>query len=212
MNARVQRQRGESLISMMIGLLLAILTIGAMLMTYRNMVAVSVPATRSAQRDGQATSALLSAQIELQQAGFGIRPPPADPGVNLVVLDAGRRIVWRYRDTVGAATIRCAGLRLQVLGLESDGIYFLDPVDCSSAADPVTFPTSRLLASAAVLFEPGDENRAYNLSTSQFRLEPNQSCGPFGIPGQAANRTRVVMEDTSRDPDAVVFTYCLTNT
>jgi prepilin-type N-terminal cleavage/methylation domain-containing protein len=210
MNARRQYQHGFNLIELMVAMLLSILTVAAMLMTYRSMVAVSVPATRSAVRDGQATSALLAAQIELQQAGFGILP--ADAGVNLDVT-GGNRIVWRYRATVGAANpILCAGLRLQATGAATDGIYYLNPVACNSAADALTFPTSRLLASAAVLFEPGDESRRYNLSTARFRLEPNQSCGPFGIAGPAPNRTRVVMEDTAPNPDVAIFTYCLTNT
>lgn len=194
----------------MVGVLIAVITIAAMLTAYRAMVSVSVPATRAAVRDGQAVSALLAAQIELQQAGFGILP--ADGGVNLVLGDSGRRIVWRYRDSVDAVGMRCAGLRLQVTGTNTDGIYYFDPVDCGSADDTLTFPTSRLLASAAVLFGADGEARAWDLATARFRLEPNQTCGPFGIAATAANRTRVVMEDIARDPDALVFSYCLTNT
>lgn len=202
--------RGESLVSMMVGVVIAVMTIGAMLTAYRAMVSVSLPATRAAVRDGQATSALLAAQIELQQAGFGIRS--VEGGANIVLSHGDQRIVWRFRDSVDATGMRCAGLDLRVDGLDSDGIYYLDPVDCGSADDALAFPATRLLASAAVLFSAEGEVRAWDIATARFRLATNQTCGPFGIAGTAANRTLVVLEDIARDPDALVFSYCLTNT
>ncbi len=205
------RQSGSSLVSTLVGLLLAVLTAGAMLVAYRATVSVSMGAQRSAVRDGQAASALLAAQIELQQAGFGMNPAE---GTNVFVDTSDRRIVWRYRDAVGDATFLCSGLQL-VIGTAADGIYRLTPVACTTAQNHPDWDVDerQLLASDAVLFEPpdADEKRNYNLSTARFRLATNQSCGPFGIASTAVLRTLVVMEDTAPDPDVTIFSYCLTN-
>ena len=55
---------------MMIGLVISLLTIGAMLAIYKVAIEVSGNASRTATRDGQVSSAMLAAQIELQQAGY----------------------------------------------------------------------------------------------------------------------------------------------
>lgn len=211
----MRRQCGEGLVGMMIGLLVALVTVLAMLMAYRTTVAVAVPATRSAMREAQVASALLAAQMELQQAGYGMLP--ADGGTNVFVDNGGRRIVWRYRQNVGDAAFLCAGLQLVAstpVDPDTDGLYRLPPVACASANAPPAWAGAsapQLLASEAALFEPGDEARRYELSAAQFQLQPNQNCGPFGISAGTATRTRVLLVDVARTPAVAIFSYCLTN-
>lgn len=214
----LRTQRGEGLIPMMIGMLLTLFAVLAMLMAYRTMVAVAVPASRAALRDGQSASALIAAQIELQQAGFGV-DTAVDGGVNIIVTGAGREIIWRFRRQLDDPSPSCAGLRLVTSSATgSGGIYFLPPLDCLSAATPPAWPvgTPRLIASETVLYEPAEDDeregevRSYNLSDAVFELIPGQDCGPFGIPGAEPTRTRVMLRDTVRNVQ--VFTYCLTNT
>src|SRR5690606_32208487 len=86
---------GETLVGLMVGMALSLLTVAAMLALYQGMVAVSRDTTRLAQRDGQVASAAMAAQMELQQAGFGIEP--GTPGSSLWVAPDGQRVVWRDR-------------------------------------------------------------------------------------------------------------------
>lgn len=215
-------QRGESLVGTMIGLALSLLTAVAMLIAYRTMVGVSVPATRTAKREGQAAAALLTAQTELQQAGFGIRD--TDPGPSWHLSESNKKLVWRFRQTLPAGPIMCAGLRLQASTpvSETDGIYFLLPQGCGDADDATAF-TPRLLATASVLFEPSTadtatttgESRSYDLSHAEFVLTAAANCGPYGVPGSSDSSQVVQLKDTRADTnpanDIVVFSQCLSN-
>lgn len=157
-------QGGQSLIGMMIGLMISTLTVAAMLATYKTLIDISNNASGSAQRDGQASSALLSAQIQLQQAGFGIDLGNESAGIGdlLAVSQQGRQAVWRFRqDAAGGDTV-CAGLRI-VPKSEGDpgGLFWLPPKACASAADAPTWSGSgadgaQALASGIVFFAPTD--------------------------------------------------------
>jgi hypothetical protein len=215
---RSRREAGEGLVPLMVGMLLTLLAVLAMLTSYRAMVSVSIPATRTALRDGQAASALLAAQIELQQAGFGINAGAT--GANVAVDEGGRRIVWRFLERLDSTQPKCAGLLLVTETTDNDGIYFLPPADCDSADAPPSWGGSaapRLIASASVLYEPDTDEedvdgevRSYDLSEAIFSTDAGQDCGPFGIRREEGNRTLVTLRDTVND--VTVFSYCLTNT
>jgi len=205
------RHKGESLIALLIGLVIALISVSAMLRAYAMMVGVSIPATQSADRDAQAMSALLTAQIEMQQAGYGM-----DAGTtNVFVSTDRRRIMWRYRPTVGAPAPVCAGL-----DIDTAGIRYLPPRACGAGFDvnnvPAWTSAAQLLASPTVFYDPGldaggnaIERRDFDLQNALFRATPGQNCGPFGITG--ANRTLVTLTDEAREPDYVVLATCLTN-
>ena len=100
-------QRGYSLISMMVGLVISLLTIAAMLSVYTMMIDVSGKATGDSQRDGQVTSGLLSSQLELHSAGYGTGVSGVDG--NVAVSGDGRQVSWRY--VLGGDGV-CARLRI----------------------------------------------------------------------------------------------------
>ena len=93
-NSSGVHQRGYSLISMMVGLVISLLTIAAMLSVYTMMIEVSGKATADSQRDGQVASGLLSTQMELHSAGYGTGVSGVDG--NVVVNNDGRHVSWRY--------------------------------------------------------------------------------------------------------------------
>ncbi|MCY1267957.1 hypothetical protein D9M68_216890 [compost metagenome] len=106
----MKRQSGISLISLMLGLLLSTLSILAMLGLYRNLVQAAVVATQDANQDGQLAAGLLTAQLELQSAGFGIDGnTPANLQKTDIALDGASQpaLLWRYRDSLGH---QCRGL------------------------------------------------------------------------------------------------------
>lgn len=63
-------QRGFTLISLMVGTVISLLSILAMLSLYKNLVYSSVTSIQSASQDGQVAAALLTAQRELMNGGF----------------------------------------------------------------------------------------------------------------------------------------------
>lgn len=105
---RLNQQRGISLISLMVGTVLSMLTIIAMLALYKNLVQVAVDATQDANHDGGLASALLTAQLELQSAGFGM---DEDFSKTIYIHNTGsiNAILWYYKVSSNGSK-QCAGL------------------------------------------------------------------------------------------------------
>lgn len=175
------RQRGLTLIGMMVGLLISLLSLVSLLAVYKMAIGVSTNAVGARQRDGQISAALLAAQIELQQAGYGIvRSAGAADLETLVKTRApetgASQVVWRYRPDL--ATDTCAGLLLDTAGSDA-GLYWLPQKACANAADATWTPSERQpLASSATLFVPQDrdgnqlaEAGAAALAGAQFQLD-----------------------------------------
>jgi hypothetical protein len=224
-------QRGQSLISMMVGLVISLLTIGAMLAIYKISIGISTNASQTALRDGQVSAALLAAQIELQQAGYGIEADAADI---LSISAGGRQVVWRYRSEIGGPS-KCAGLRLiasgagDVAGVRGDsdlrGLYWLPGKPCESLTPEPTWNDSprhrpTLLASPAAFYEPADmqgtplddEDGAVALTGLRFVRVSGGACLPYlqqtdgdDIPTRSQ---RVALRDASSQD---VFSVCLPN-
>jgi hypothetical protein len=224
-------QRGHSLISMMVGLVISLLTIAAMLAIYKTSIGISSNASQTALRDGQVSAALLAAQIELQQAGYGIE---ADAAEILSISADGRQVVWRYRSEIGGPST-CAGLRLitrgaaEVAGERDDsdlrGLYWLPGKPCESLVPAPTWSGSvqhrpKLLASPSAFYEPvdmqgtplDDEDGAVALTGLRFVQVTGGACLPYlqqtdadDIPTRSQ---RVALRDASSQD---VFSVCLPN-
>jgi len=140
---------------MMVGLLISLLTIAAMLVMYKNMIETTANASRSAVRDGQVSSALLGAQMDLQEAGFGIATTETVES-RLSLADQGRQVRWRFKPTLGGAD-NCAGLRIVDTsgGSLARGLYKMPAKSCSSAAS-VSWSDAELqpIAADAAFFQP----------------------------------------------------------
>ena len=68
----ISRQRGFTLISLMVGTVVSMVGILALMFLYKDMVQTSVIALSNAKQDGQIASAQLTAQKELLTAGFAV--------------------------------------------------------------------------------------------------------------------------------------------
>lgn len=221
-----RRQHGQSLIGMMVGLLISLLTIGAMLVIYKNMISMSGDASRAAQRDGQVASALLAAQIDMQQAGFGITADSALESRLAVSLE-GRQVTWRFKPERDQSD-QCAGLRLvdEASSTLPRGLYRLPAKACSSALGS-SWNDSQLqpLAADIAFFEPlSKDGTAYTgsereLGALTLQAAPDQegyrfhaaadACLPFqqqqDLPPSGQ---RITLRQTSDD---VLFSVCLPN-
>ena len=91
-------QRGTSLVGILIGMLISIISILSILALYKNLVHVSTDASNDASHDGQISTALMTTQLELQTAGYGIEKAGQE---HINTNDDGSEIRWRYLDSGG---------------------------------------------------------------------------------------------------------------
>ena len=217
-----RHQTGQTLISMMIGLVISLITISAMLVLYKTMIEVTANASRSALRDGQVSAALLAAQMDLQSAGFGV--PAADAlSSKLGVRESGKEVVWRYKAQLADAGFVCSGLRV----VDNEGLYRFMPKACGDVTTVSWSAAEReLLAGSAAFFTPAQKDGsayadgegevgAMSLAAGYvFALKAERQCLPFmqqdfstspmALPGQ-----QVVMEQA--DGSSHLFQACLPN-
>lgn len=149
-----RRASGFTLISTLVGLVIGLLSIAAMLTLYRNVVNSSLFVEKQAARDGQVATGSLVSQQEMQQAGFGITD--AAIGTDLVVLSnavlsdgklkgaalgsysstvTGNAVIWGFNPTAASGTTDPAGYQCEGLLVTTQGLLWLTPVSCKSAAN-----------------------------------------------------------------------------
>lgn len=95
------KQRGMTLISLMIGLVISMLAILGSLSLYKTLISVATDSKLDAQHDGQLAAAMLTVQMEIQNAGYGID----EAGVEHVIKTEAvvgsameRDLRWRFMD------------------------------------------------------------------------------------------------------------------
>lgn len=142
-------QQGFSLISLMLGATLSLLSIIAMMTLYKNLVTNAIVATEDAQQDGQIASARLTLQRAIQAAGYGIENAvTGDSGalelrsgaklssgslttgshVTIPGTTKGNLLLWRYQE---GSAIYCRGVLSDNIRDEDDdddvpgGVYEL---------------------------------------------------------------------------------------
>lgn len=118
----LSRQQGLSLISLLIGLFISMLCILVGLTLYKNTLTLSTESKIDAQHDGQIAAVLLTLQMELQNAGYGIASAGAsdvvfDPFNTTVTNEDGSTrtiinpvIAWRYSSDMGT-TFTCRAVK-----------------------------------------------------------------------------------------------------
>ena len=219
MTRSIRRQRGLSMIGLLIGLLLSLLsTVGAMTL-FRAVVQNSVGAQADAAQDSVVSSALLSTQLEIQKAGYGIEDAAASPSAavntDLVLLadasvdggavagtpvsiDAiprtGNGVFWRWRE---AGTDRCGGVVAA-----NGGLRALRNDDCPGLANIATIdwevlqliPDDRLPEADAVGFEV-----------------QSGSCWPFGKSDPETGVVVTLSAGNSTEGLATQYEVCLPN-
>lgn len=209
----MKAQRGMSLISMMIGLAISMLSILAMLSLYRNIVQNAVVATRSANLDGQIAAGLLSAQLELQSAGFGIEDANgADLMLATIDLsDNSPALLWRLLEENNylcrglldrGVTEAATGQSMRVLSL-------LQASDCDASGNLA----DRNWAVVSDLVE----FRRQSASQIGFEID-SRICWPFGANGSnSTSHAQVTLSAPSSSQlagasaDPITYSICLPN-
>lgn len=189
-------QSGTTLISLLIGLLIAMLCIIAVLSSYRTIVKTGVESRVAATHDAQLQTGLATAQIFLQNAGFGL-----DGTNNLLIgkasidvglpdkLPAESAVLWRYKDNgkticQGLADIKSSdGKKRRFVLLESNS-----PCDAPLNSDEVNWKIKSTLANLEDY-----PNQDPNQDPKQVTFKQTSStCTPFGA-GTLANTPAEVL-------------------
>jgi hypothetical protein len=138
----IKSQRGISLISLMVGVTISLITAVAMLTMFRHAIKITADTTKMSKQDGERSSAMTIAPMLLQDAGFGINN--AAVGSNIVALSGAtltgatlagtagganaNAVVWRHQT---GATLQCSAL----LATPEKGLSLLGPITCAALAD-----------------------------------------------------------------------------
>lgn len=137
-------QNGQTMISILVGVMISLITIVAILVVYKNAIEISGSASRSSMRDEQMAAALMAAQIDAQQAGFGLLP---DANPHSIINLTNKQVVWRYKQHLTDTVSFCSGLLL------------IDPQQDPNAAGFYSLP-AKLCTSADAVTWSVDERRA----------------------------------------------------
>lgn len=215
-------QTGESLISLMIGLIISVVVALAMLSMFKVASRYGGQAGQDAAADGQLTSALLRAGMASQDAGFGLATPTL--GTHLKVISGatltgatlsgtaaastgtGNVVVWAMSTT---ATKQCAGLYFKDANDGTGGLYYLGPVDCS-AGDVSSWSTMTWTSSRWADRPANQSADAYSQTAISFTLE-SASCKPFGLDGNSIGAVMLTISGNSRSAQNLAEKQCLFN-
>jgi len=205
----ISRQRGVSLISLMIGLVISMIVVVGAMVLFQNTAKRTAEARQDVLGDSQRTSSFLSAGLSLQDAGFGITTPSA--GTHLILLqnavlsgttvtgtavtiDAtlrqGNAIVWAENIT---GTVRCSALLAPTTG----GVRKLGPVNCTNATawNTLTWTNNALSDSPA--------------TPAAIRIQ-TINCQPFGITSNEGT-LQVTFSANNSNGIALSASQCLIN-
>lgn len=224
-----KRASGFSLLELLIGMLLALITTLAMLTLYRQTArSVFDPdqgSAKLAQRDSQLMAALLSVQQQAQEAGFGAGGGReqnllllsisdlrlnADGAVTTlsaapVASGSGNAAVWRYRPQLDAGAYACRGVARLGEGGQNSVVYQLQADDCAVISDALSQPSQWR---ARALTGPLPPRHRLNMA---LRLE--QPCWPYAA-ATAASQTfpqLLLNYDNTQQGESRSFASCLTN-
>ena len=216
-----RRQSGESLVSLMVGLLVSMVVALAMMSMFKVSNRFTSQAGQDAAADAQVTSALLRAGIATHDAGFGIAGSVL--GTQLKVLSgaalsgstlsgsvaatgaSGNALVWAMQT---GASAQCAGLLYQDGSGGAGGLYYLGPVSCSGG----NVSGWNALAWTSTLWAERPANQAsaaYNQTKISFSAAAG-ACKPFGLTA-TSGKVLITIASTSRSGAALNEQQCLFN-
>lgn len=197
-------QHGSTLISLLIGMLISLLCIGGSFTLYKNLVRVASETQSDANYDGQLALSMLTARLELQNAGFGI-PAPNTSHITTQTTSSEVSLYWRYKIS---NQVYCKGLRDIAVGSNRE----LRLIDASTSACTETAALSSLTYTTTQTL---GEFKNYSAPVVGFTVS-QQSCWPYGV-GKIAQHYQVVVAANSAAKQfnsaisASNYTFCLPN-
>lgn len=190
LSGTARAQRGVSLISLMIGLLISLIAVMGMMALYRTVVHTTADSGSFARMTGDRSAAVLTAHMHLQEAGFGI--DDATLGRDLAFCSAslaqgqltlgacsaarqGKLLVWRSRTPAQT----CAGLYITPEG----DLQYLQPRVCTGTALAGSWPEQE----RARLYTKNLEGAVFDSMTLV-----QEACQAMGVTGAGAVRVSLL--------------------
>ena len=225
-SAKGTRQTGETLVSLMLGMLVAIVVALALVSTFKVTSRSSTMAGQDATADAQASYALIRAGMAAQEAGYGLATAAigehitalsnasltgadgATLGGNLAAAGTtgNNAVVWVVK---AGNTVQCAGLLFNNATDGSGGLYYLGPVDCTDTSNIANL-TGLTWSSARWVDRPANQSaNAYNQTQISFGVA-SQTCTPFGLTS-STGKVMLTVSTTNRSGAALQERNCLLN-
>ncbi|KAF1066901.1 MAG: hypothetical protein GAK45_01805 [Pseudomonas citronellolis] len=206
-----RRQRGLTLISMMVGLMISLLVILVMMTSFKTLLAISTEASREALQDGELATSLAALQMDIQGAGFGLDSTnQALVQGSISLTGDAKALLWRYLD---GTTPVCAGVVERSASDADSGqvmrvVSRLRSSNCSTSADLTSLSWSW-----------GEDLLHFrNQSTAQLQTSLGQgTCSPFGTLSDAGQHPIVTLtapsalEQAGATAASVSYSVCLLN-
>ena len=219
-------QRGETLVSLMLGMLVAMVVALALVSTYKVTSRHSTMAGQDATADAQVSYALIRAGMAAQEAGYGLATAAigkhitalsnasltgvggATLGGNLAGAGTtgNNAVVWVLK---GSNAVQCAGLLFNNATDGSGGLYYLGPVNCTDASN-IGNLTGLTWSSSRWVDRPANQSEAaYNQTQISFGVA-SQTCAPFGLT-TSTGKVMFTVSTTNRSGATLQEQNCLLN-
>lgn len=220
MKNSVFQQKGVTLISLLIGMLISMMAILASLTLYKNLVHVSAEAKLDSLHDGQLASSMLTTQLEILAAGYGIDDAN---GAHVTVVDGGNTIAlyWRYFDDPNFV---CRKLEeVQTNDVDVDYSYRTLTLSGSAACDGVT-PLADLAWDQDLgvlgrwnLIEPlttyiGNNQKLFDMNLADGVCAPLGSNNPTNHIVATITAPGTAFLNGAANTDVNSYQFCLSNT
>ena len=219
-------QRGITIISLLVGLVISMLCILASLSLYKNLIFVAAESKVDAMHDGQVSSALLTLQKEVSSAGYGIDGADADDiKVRRVAASAPNpgtiELLWRY--TSGGVTV-CRGVMETAETRVAGGTSYRTlnirtaTAGCDQTVDLTTLNWTTVTTIGQWPVIGGLATHITNNQTLFNFVVSEQVCSPYGAGDQSTHLNVFVSTPTSAKLNggntvaATTYNYCLPNT
>jgi Tfp pilus assembly protein PilW len=200
----IKAQAGISLISLMVGVTISLISAVAMLSMYRHTIQISTKTMQMSVQDGERSSAMTITPLLLQDAGFGI--VSASVSSNIIALSNAslsgstlsgtsggansNALIWRFKTS---GVTQCSAL---LAPADNKGLLLLGPVNCTNLSDaskPI-WTSSRSLASVGGF---------------SFTLSTVANCRQFGY--SSSGRATVQITSNNANEIQVNSLSCLSN-
>lgn len=178
------RQRGISMISLMIGLLVSMVAILAITSMHKSLIRVTIDSKTGALQDSSVAVALMQLQLDLHNAGYGINS--ANSGTVIATTSSGvPTLLWRYLDDESNQdSVICKGVQDQSYNDVTTGMVGRELIDLTTTY--AANPNCRLDSDLSTVAWADNEKR----TMAQFRNHTEQlfnfevetaDCVPYGF-------------------------------
>ncbi|GAA4999777.1 hypothetical protein GCM10023206_00950 [Acinetobacter puyangensis] len=212
----MNKQKGVTLISLLIGLLIAMLCMVAVLSIYRTVVYVGADSRIAATHDTQLQNGLTTAQMLLQNAGFGLDPTVRNVATTSISLNSTtiNALVWKELDAIGG-TAHCYGLADIAVSAERQ-LVLLKGTGCQSSGtvtyNVTAWSVERTLAHLHDYSADKTNLAQIGFSGATASTTTDKACTPYGE-GEinTVKHPNVTISAKTSTNQTVNITVCLVN-